>query len=71
MAALSRGCKNQEQANPELSQAFFQSEAKCEAIDMKTIFYSHASKTHFHKNVFVLSLVLKRRVFGTLKWPVN
>ena len=26
----------------------FQSEAKCEAIDMKMILYSHANKTHFH-----------------------
>ena len=25
----------------------FQSEAKCEAIDMKMIFDSHANKTHF------------------------
>ena len=45
----------------------FQSEAKSEAIDMKAILYSHASKTHFHKKVFVLSLVLKGRVFGTRK----
>ena len=26
----------------------FQRKAKCEAIDMKMNFYSHASKTHFH-----------------------
>ena len=26
-----------------------QSEAKCEAIDMKMIFYSYADKIHFHK----------------------
>ena len=26
----------------------FQSEAKCEAIDMNMIFYSHANRTHFH-----------------------
>ena len=25
----------------------FQREAKCEAINMKLIFYSHANKTHF------------------------
>ena len=34
----------------------FQSEAKCEAIDMKMSFYSHANKTHFHKKSFPLSL---------------
>ena len=40
----------------------FQRQAKCEAIDMKIIFYSHANKTHFHKKGFALSLVLKVRV---------
>ena len=43
-----------------------QSEAiKCEAIDMNTTFYSLATKTHFHKKGFALSLVLKVRVLGT------
>ena len=41
----------------------FQSEAKCEAIDVKTTFYSHANKTHFHKKGFALSLILIMRVF--------
>ena len=37
---------------------------------MNTIFYSHSSKTHFHKKGFEkLSLGLKMRVFGTRKWP--
>ena len=27
----------------------FQSEAKCEAMDMKMIFYPRVNKTHFHK----------------------
>ena len=67
MAALSRGCKNQERPFRSCPKPLFQSEAKCEAIDMKAIFYYHASKTHFHKKVFVLSLVLKGRVFGTRK----
>ena len=30
----------------------FQSEAKCEAIDMKNIFYPHANKTYFHNKDF-------------------
>ena len=29
----------------------FHNEAKCEAIDMKVIFYSHANKTYFHKRL--------------------
>ena len=45
----------------------FQSEAKCEAIDMKMIPYSHANKTHFHKKGFTLGLVVKVRDFGTRK----
>ena len=30
----------------------FQSKAKCKAIDMKMIYYSHANKTHFHNKGF-------------------
>ena len=51
--------------------ALFQSEAKCEAIDMKMIFYSHANKTYFHHRGFAVSLVLKVRVFGACKGPNN
>ena len=56
---------------PSCAKPLFQGEAKCKAIDMKTIFYSHAGKTHFHKKSFALSLVLKVREFGTRKWPNN
>ena len=35
------------------------------------IFHSHASKTHFHKKGFALSLILKARVFRTRKWPIH
>ena len=35
------------------------------------IFHSHANKTHFHNKGFVLSLVLKVRVFVTRKWPIE
>ena len=44
----------------------FQSEAKCEAIDMKVSFYSHANKTRLHKKGFAPSLVLKVS-FGNLE----
>ena len=37
----------------------FQSEAKCEVIVMKMIFYYHAIKIHFHDEGFALSVVLK------------
>ena len=34
---------------PSCPKPLFQSEAKCEAIDMKIVFYPHARKTHRHK----------------------
>ena len=49
----------------------FQSEVKCEAIDMKMIFDYNANKTHLHNKGFSLSLVLKVRFFGTRKWPID
>ena len=48
----------------------FQSEAKCEAIDMKMSFNYDANKTHFHNKGFAPSLVLKVRFFGTRKWRI-
>ena len=56
---------------PSSKKSHFQNEAKCEAIDMKMISYSHANKTHFHNTGFALSLVLKVRCFGTRKWPIT
>lgn len=44
--------------------------ARCKALVMKMIFYSHGSKTHAHKKGFALSLVLKVRDFVTQKWPI-
>ena len=38
---------------------------------MEIIFHSHADKTHFHKKGFAPSLILKVRVFGTRKWPIE
>ena len=40
----------------------FQREFKCEATDVKMIFYSHANMNHFLN--LALSLVLKVRGFG-------
>ena len=50
----------------ELAISELQSEAKCEAIDVK-MNYSRANKTHFHKKGFALSFVLKIRVLRTRK----
>ena len=55
---------------PSSKKSHFQSEAKCEAIDMKMIFNYDANKTHFHNKGFALSLVLKVRFFGTRTWPI-
>ena len=38
---------------------------------MEIIFHSHANKTHFHKKSCALGLILKVRVFGTRKWPIQ
>ena len=43
---------------PSCLKPLFQSKAKCEAIDLKMIFYSHANRTHFHNKGFALRLVL-------------
>ena len=56
---------------PSVPKPLFQSEAKCEAIDMKRIFNYPANKTHFHNKGFAPSLVSKVRGFGTQKWPVQ
>ena len=46
-------------------------EVKCSAFDMEMIFHCQSNKTHLHKKDCALSLVLKVRVFGTRKWPIN
>ena len=45
--------------------------AKCEAIAVKMIIYSHANTPHLLKKGFALSLVLKVRVFwnSEMAWP--
>ena len=43
----------------------FQSEAKCEAIDVNMILYSTANKLHFPWKDFARSLERKSR-----KWPI-
>ena len=47
---------------PSCPNPLFHNEAKCEAIDMKIIFYSHANKTYFHKKGFALSVIFKVKV---------
>ena len=57
--------QSQNRPFPSSKKSYFQSEAKCEAIDMKMIFNCDENKTHFHNKGFALSLVLKVRFFGT------
>ena len=40
-------------------------------VNTKIICYFHANKTYFHKKGFALSFVLKVRVFGTQKRPIE
>ena len=38
---------------------------------MEIIFHSHANKTYFHKRGCALGLILKVKVLGTQKWPIE
>ena len=49
----------------------YQNKVKGSAFDMEMIFHSQANKTHFHKEVCALGLIVKVRVFGTQKWPIS
>ena len=55
---------------PSSKKSHFQSETKCEAIDMKMSLNYDANKTHFQNKGSALSLVLKVKFFGTQKWPL-
>ena len=44
---------------------------ECSAFDIEMIFHSQANKTHFDKKGFALGLILKVRVSGTRKWPIQ
>ena len=46
----------------------FQSEAKCEAIEMTATLLMQIKL--IHKKGFALMLVLKVRIFGTRKWAI-
>ena len=56
---------------PSFPGPLYQNEVKCSAFDVEMIFHSHANKTYFHKKGCALGLILKKRVFGTRKWPVR
>ena len=56
---------------PSSPEPLYQNEVKCSAFDMEMIFHSHANKTHLQKEVCALGLILKVRVFGTRKWPIQ
>ena len=55
-----------------MPQASVLNEARRKTFLVKMFFlYYHANKTNFHKKGFALGLVLRVRVFGTRKWPIN
>ena len=56
---------------PSSPEPLYENEVKCSAFDMEMIFHSHVNYTHFHKKGCAISLVLKVRVYGTRKWPVE
>ena len=49
----------------------FKMRVGAQAFDLEIIFHSHADKTHFHTKGCASSLILKVRVFGTRKWPID
>ena len=49
----------------------YQNEVKFCAFDIEMMFHSQANTTHFHKKDYALGLILKVRIFGTRKWPIN
>ena len=49
----------------------YQNEVNCSAFDMELIFHFQANKTHFHNKGCAPGLILKVRVFGTRKWPIE
>ena len=67
---LCKGLKY-EQAVPSSPEPLYQNEGKCSAFDMEMILHCRANKTHFHKNVCALGLILKVRIFGTRKQPIK
>ena len=56
---------------PSFPRSLFQDEGRCSAFDTEIIFHSHAKKNNFHKKGCAPSLILKVRVFGTWKWPIE
>ena len=50
---------------PSSPHPLFQSEAKCKAIDMKMILYSHANKTHFPRKVLQLACFERESFWNT------
>ena len=62
--------RNQNRPYPSSPGPLFQNEGRCLGIDMEII-ANHANKTRFHKKGCAPSLILKVRIFGTRKWPIQ
>ena len=64
-------CDGSNRPFPSSKKFHFQNEAKCETFVVEMSFNYDANKTHFHNKGFALSLVLKVKLFGTRKWPID
>ena len=68
------GCPRKLEMNrpfPSSPRPLFQNGGRCSTFDMEIIFHSDSNKTHFHEKGCAPSLILKVRVFGTRKWPIE
>ena len=54
-----------------MPQAFVLKQGQVQNLSCENFFYYHANKTHFHKKRSALGLVLRVRVFGIRKWPIE
>ena len=65
LGGKSKACPSNKLKFPSSPHPLFQSEAKCKAIDMKMILYSHANKTHFPRKVLQLACFERESFWNT------
>ena len=56
---------------PSFPGPLYQNEVKCSPFDMEMLFRSDANETHFHNKGCALGPILKLRVFGIPRWPID
>ena len=65
LGGKSKACPSNKLKFPSSPHPLFQSEAKCKAIDMKMILYSHPNKTHFPRKVLQLACFERESFWNT------